>query len=113
MDWPRLLNRIVSLLSLAAVYYLGESGKDGGFINDIWAQAKLASPLAAMLALWAWQGEQRERKQAQKELNERTVDFIKSTNLQNATVDKLAPAVAQMSGVLQNFATVLGMKRGR
>ena len=108
MDWPRLLNRVVSLASLALVYYLGETGKDGGMINDIWAQAKLASPLAAMLSIWAWLGEKRERQQCQKEPNERLVDFIKSTNLQNFTVDKLAPAVSQMSSVLQNFAAIMG-----
>ena len=35
MDWPRLLNRVVSLASLALVYYLGETGQSCPSINVV------------------------------------------------------------------------------
>lgn len=89
---------VLSFLALGAVAYFGEKGYDGGFIKDLWTQAKLASPFAAMLALYAWQREVRDRKEAQEQCADRTVDFIKTANTGFRAIDKMAAAVEKRSG---------------
>lgn len=82
---------------LAALAYLGESGKDGGFIKDIWAAAKTASPFAAMLALFAWLSERQERRTAQEQCQERTISFVNSTNAQAGAMERLVDVIKQIS----------------
>lgn len=90
---------------VAVVAYVGENGQDGGFVKDVWAQAKLASPFAAMLALMFLVDQVKERRTAQKELNERTIDFIKSTNLQISAADKVGGAVREMAMAMREVAS--------
>lgn len=78
---------------LAALAWLGESGHDGGFIKDLWMAAKTASPFAAMFAVIVWMGERRERIEAQKQLNARTIDFVNSVNETSRTWNKTAAAI--------------------
>lgn len=104
MNWQVLfsfLQKALALAVVAGVAYLGENGRDGGFVNDVWSQAKLASPFAAMLALLAWVDEKRERRACQKYLNERTVDFIQSTNLQTSSAAGVAGAVREMASAMR------------
>jgi len=68
------------VVGLAIIGWLGERGDDGGFIKDIWTALKTASPPVAMILLVLLLREQRERKEAQKQCNERTVDFVNATN---------------------------------
>lgn len=77
-----------ALLAVAVIGYMGEHGTDGGFIKDIWTAAKTASPLAAMFTTLAWLDERRERREAQRQCNERTIEFVKSTNFAVTTFDK-------------------------
>ena len=96
VDWAKLgvvFRNITFLIGLGLVAYLGERGGDGGFIKDMWAQAKIASPFAAMLALFAWLAEREERREAQRQCNERTIDFIQSTNLQTNSIPPLMQQV--------------------
>lgn len=76
-----LVKKALPMIAVAVVGYLGETGNDGGFIRDIWNAAKTASPFAAMFAIMVWLDERRERREAQRQCNERTIDFIQSTNL--------------------------------
>ena len=71
---------ILPLLALGGLGYLAETGSDGGFIKDVWAMAKTAGPFGAALALMAWLDERKERRDAQRQCNERTIDFVNSTN---------------------------------
>lgn len=65
---------------VAVVAYLGENGKDGGFVKDVWASLKTASPPVAMLLFLLLLDERRERREAQRQCNERTEAFTESTN---------------------------------
>ena len=107
------LKNLSLLISLAAIAYFGEHGGDGGFIKDIWAQAKMASPFAAMFAILAWLDERRERREANKNCNERTVDFIRSTNLQTGAAEKVGDGMREISGAVREFATHLRNTRRR
>lgn len=78
------------LISLAGLAYVGERGQDGGFIKDVWAAAKVASPFTAMIALILLFDERKERRQAQKDCNERTIDFIKSTNASSEAFERVS-----------------------
>jgi hypothetical protein len=83
-----LIKKGIPILGIAAIGYMGEHGTDGGFIKDIWTAAKTASPLAAMFAILAWLDERRERREAQKQCNDRTIEFVKATNLAISTFDR-------------------------
>lgn len=109
-DW---IKRSFWISALAAVAYLGENGHDGGFVRDIWAGAKTASPFAAMLALFLLFDERRERREAQRQCNDRTIDFIRSTNLQTASSDKAADGARQTVEILQIIARTIGIKTKR
>jgi hypothetical protein len=95
---------------VAVVMYLGESSRDGGFIKDIWAAAKTASPMAAMFAILAWLDERRERRHVQEQLNERTVDFIQSANTAGNVIGKMAETLKTFREAL---LTLLPRRNGR
>lgn len=82
-----------TFLTIAALAYFGEQGSDGGFIKDVWGAAKTASPFAAMLCLMLLLDERRERRDAQKQCADRTIDFIKTVNQGFRAVDKMAEAL--------------------
>jgi hypothetical protein len=82
-----------SFATIAALAYVGEKGTDGGFIKDVWTAAKTASPFAAMLCLMLLLDERKERREAQRQCAERTIDFIKTVNVGNRALDKMAEAV--------------------
>lgn len=106
-----LLNKLLAGAALAAMAYFGERGDDGGFIKDVWAAAKTASPFAAMFAIMAWLDERRERREAQRQCNERTVDFIQSTNSQFNSLGSIHEAIKQLAA---NFLATIGVeKRGK
>src|SRR5882672_567805 len=98
--------------ALAAVGYLGETEKDGGFIKDIWAALKTASPPVAMVLFVLYWDEKNERREAQKQCNERTVDYIQSTNLQTGAATRAADALTSLAHGYETIATVLGLKLG-
>lgn len=83
------IKKALALLAVAAVAYTAETGGDGGFIKDVWTAAKTASPFAAMFAVLAWLDEKRERREAQRQCNERTIDFIEATNAVTTALGKL------------------------
>lgn len=83
---------------LGLIGWLGETGADGGLIKDVWAAAKTASPFAAMFAILAWLDEKRERREAQAQCNDRTIDFIKSTNAASSAFEKMAAGLGAVRG---------------
>ncbi len=106
MDWNKLAEFIKKFFwmgGLAAVAYMGEHGNDGGFIRDVWGAAKTASPFAAMFAVLVWADERRERREAQKQCNERTIDFIRAANVQAQASDKMGSGVRELSDVIRDI----------
>lgn len=85
---------------IVLVAYVGETGKDGGFVKDLWAAAKTASPFAAMFATLAWLSERTERRKAQDQCQERTISFVESTNQHSTALEKMVEAVKQISGTI-------------
>lgn len=79
-----LIKKGAAWAALGLLAWLGESGRDGGFIKDLWLAAKTASPFAAMFAVIVWMGERKERIEAQRQCNERTIDFTNAINASNA-----------------------------
>ena len=90
------IKKLVAVGVVVVIGYLGESGQDGGFIKDIWAALKTASPPVAMVMFILFLDERRERRDCQKQLNGRTIDFIHSTNGAISTFDR---AIEKMTGV--------------
>lgn len=78
-----LIRKGFALAFVALVGYLGESGSDGGFIKDVWASLKTASPPVAMVLFLLFLDERRERREAQRQCNERTEAFTDTTNKLN------------------------------
>lgn len=95
-----LLKKVLAVVGLAALAYVGESGKDGGFIKDLWNAAKTASPFAAMFAVMAWLSERQERREAQEQCQDRTISFVESTNQQSSALEKVTEAVRQIGNAL-------------
>ena len=91
------IKKVAIMGCLAAVAYFGESGTDGGFIKDVWAAAKTASPFAAMFATLAWLDERRERREAQQQCNDRTISFVEATNTQSGAIESMVDAVKQLA----------------
>lgn len=89
-----------AMLFVVAVAYVGETGQDGGFIKDVWAAAKTASPFAAMFATLAWLSERQERRKAQEQCQERTISFVESTNQHSTALEKMVEAVRQISSTI-------------
>lgn len=79
---------VAPVVAIAIIGAIGETGKDGGFIKDIWAVLKTASPPVAMVMFWLFIRESAKRDFADKQCNERTIDFIKSTNAATSTFDR-------------------------
>ena len=92
------LNKIAWLIAIAAVSWLGEHEKQGGFIKDLWEQAKVASPFAAMLMMFLFFDERRERREAQKQCQDRTIEFIDSNNIAHNALDKMSDALPKRRG---------------
>lgn len=97
-----LLRSAGAMTVILVVAYVGETGKDGGFIKDIWAAAKTASPFAAMFAVMAWLSERQERRKAQDQCQERTISFVESTNQHSTALEKMVEAVKTISGTLES-----------
>jgi len=102
-----LFDRLFSFLKYTSVVagfvgiaYLGQTGKDGGFIRDLWDAAKTASPFAAMFAILFFLDERRERREAQRQCNDRTMSFVESTNEQASNLEKLIEAINQLRTTL-------------
>lgn len=89
-----------AMLFVVGIAYVGETGADGGFIKDIWAAAKTASPFAAMFATLAWLSEREERRKAQEQCQERTISFVESTNQHSTALEKMVEAVRQISSTI-------------
>jgi hypothetical protein len=104
------VKHLTFLGALGVIGYLGEKGGDGGFIKDIWAALKTASPPVAMVLFVLFWDERRERRDAQKQCNDRTVDFIQSTNLQTATAGKASDALTNLAHGFETIATIMGLK---
>lgn len=101
---PKISGAVVKLVSVgtpllvvAILAYLGERGADGGLMQDVWNAAKTASPFAAMLCLMLMLDERRERRSAQTQCADRTIDFINATNEANQALSKMADAVERRS----------------
>lgn len=109
-DW---IKRAPLFVGLAAFAWLSETGNDGGFVKDIWTAAKTASPLAAMVALYLLYDERRERRESQRQCNERTIDFVQSTNLQANSAGQTAEAVREMASALEAVGAAVGLPKKR
>ena len=109
-DW---IKRAPLFIGLAAFAWLSETGNDGGFVKDIWMAAKTASPLAAMVALYLLYDERRERREAQRQCNDRTIDFVQSTNLQANSSGRTAEAVRDMAEALGTLGDSIGLPKRR
>lgn len=103
-----LVDRIFSFLKYLSVAvgfvgiaYLGQTGKDGGFIRDLWEAGKVASPFATMFAVLFFLDERRERREAQKQCNERTISFVESTNAHSSSLEDLVKAINQLGALIQ------------
>jgi hypothetical protein len=76
----RLFTVAAGFAGMVAVGWIGETGADGGFIKDIWASLKTASPPVAMVTSFGiyilWKEWQKDRG----EHAERTLDFNKTLN---------------------------------
>lgn len=92
-----MLRSVAAMTAVVAVAYVGETGADGGFIKDVWAAAKTASPFAAMFATLAWLKADRERQKAQEQCQDRTISFVESTNQHSAALEKMVEAVRHIS----------------
>lgn len=80
----------VPTAALAFVGWIGETGADGGFIKDIWSGLKTASPTLAMIIFVLLMDERRERREAQRQTNERTIDFVNATNSATTALNQMA-----------------------
>ena len=96
----KVMKATIFTVLLVLIAYIGETGRDGGFIKDIWSAAKTASPFAAMFAVLAWLSERQDRRAAQVELLERTVGFVEATNEQSGSIERMVEAIKQISAVI-------------
>lgn len=94
------IRKAAAVIAVFVVGYLGESGNDGGFIKDVWASLKTASPPVSMVLFILYIDERRERREAQRQCNERTIDF-------NNTMNKVAVGYDAL------MTLVKGLGRGR
>lgn len=92
------VKKLAAVGAVVGVGYIGESGQDGGFIKDVWAALKTASPPVAMVMFILFLDERRERRECQRQLNERTVDFIQSTNAADAAFSRALDKIFGMTG---------------
>ncbi len=95
------IRKALAVIAVFVVGYLGESGNDGGFIKDIWSSLKTASPPVAMVLFLLFLDERRERREAQRQCNDRTIDF-------NATINELKNGFDALMTLLKGLG-----RRGR
>ena len=100
-----LVKQVTLVVLLVLVAYLGESGKDGGFIKDLWNAAKTASPFAAMFAVLAWLDERRERREAQQQCYDRTISFVEATNKQSTAMETMVDGIKQVLDEVEKLLT--------
>lgn len=87
---------MVPMAALGLVGWLADTGTDGGFIKDIWTALKTASPPVAMVLFVLFLDERRERREAQRQTNERTIDFINSTNSATNALQGMALSMKEL-----------------
>lgn len=104
------INRIVWPITIAVVSWFGTKNGDGGFIKDIWATLQTASPPVSMVLFLLWLDERRERRESQRQCNDRTIDFIQSTNSQSASSLKMGDGIKQLAA---NLVLLVNKKRSR
>lgn len=75
-----IIRQVAAWGSLAATMWIGEHGSDGGFIKDIWAALKTASPPVAMFLFFWLLNERKERLEAQRQCYDRTSEFMSTMN---------------------------------
>lgn len=100
-EWIKGSGLVVVLLVTS---YLGEHDGQDGFIRDIWIGLKTASPPLAMIMFWLYLRADAERRRAQRECADRTVDYIESTNLQAQSSEKSASALSEAVRALTAIA---------
>jgi len=81
---------------------------DQSLMHDIWNAAKTASPFAAMWAILLFIDERAERREAQRQCNERTIDFIQTNHVASAALDKNSAANDKLGQAVRELATVVG-----
>jgi Cys-tRNA synthase (O-phospho-L-seryl-tRNA:Cys-tRNA synthase) len=108
-----LLKKLAAVLLVSAIGYLGERGTDGGFIKDVWVGLKTASPVTAMVMFLLFMDERRERREAQRQCNERTVDFIGGTHAMSATVATAVATFNSAAALVQNWGRDARRRRRR
>lgn len=91
------LNKIVWMAALAAFYWLAERQQDG-LIQDVWTAAKTASPFAAMFCILLFFDERRERREAQRQCQDRTIEFIEANNYAHASLEKAIDLLSKRRG---------------
>lgn len=99
-----LATKLGTAVGLGFATWLGETGHDGGFVRDIWKMAQTASPFAAMFAIYAWQRADRERRDAQQQTYERTIDFTNTINAINATIAPVFSALTEMRHLIDGLS---------
>lgn len=107
-----LIKKLSAVGLLAAAAYLGETGRDGGFIKDLWAAAKTAGTFGCLFATLAWLDERRRSSKAQEELLERTISFVESSNQGSRALEKMTDAVKEIGSVIASKITT-SRRRGR
>lgn len=113
-------HRFSWLAGIGAFMYFGEHGGDGGFVKELWEQAKVASPFAACLSLFLLFDQVRERREAQRQCQDRTIDFIIAHNTANIAVEKLISGanglgreVAELSRLVGELLRRTPQRKGR
>ena len=98
-----------SLLAVATIGAIGESGADGGLIKDVWAMAKTASPLgccgAILLAIDAMaKRESADRRADVSHQRERdmALQYVQSMNAAGNKIEELGKAYGTLSTLVVN-----------
>lgn len=105
--------QLAVVVAAAITGYLSTAGLDGGFLKDIWGGLTNASPPVAMILFVLLLRSEAKREEANRQCNDRTIDFINSTNLQANSAGRTAEAFKELSPILQTVATVLGAQARR
>ena len=75
------------MLVLAGIAWFAEHQQEG-LVQDVWNAAKTASPFAAMFSILLFFDERRERREAQRQCQDRTIEFIEANNYAHASLEK-------------------------
>lgn len=103
-----------------AATWMGQTQPEGPF-KDIWEGLKTASPTLSMILLVLYLRSDAERREAQRQCSERTVEFINANNVAHAALEKvttLHQSVQELSKaftkLVANFTKLAaGKRRGR